>query len=104
MKVKEGHCFRENAQVARRRSRSASQRGLRKRAVFHDSSMAGAGIGISVARAMAVKTQPDRRFVRLNDERTVLRMGTARLRHRSPSREGVLLDEIQQNAACAIRK
>ena len=48
---------------------------------------------------MALDKQPACRFMRLNDERTVRRVGLAQLRHHSPSRvQRVLVDEIRASA------
>lgn len=97
--LKEGHCFRENALTACRRSK------VHPNVVFESGqfstilSMVAAGIGVSVVPAMAVQKQPGCRFVRLNDEHTERRVGTAQLRHRSPSRaQCVLLEEIRASA------
>jgi LysR family hydrogen peroxide-inducible transcriptional activator len=98
--LKEGHCFRENALAACRRSK------VHPNVVFESGqfstivSMVCAGMGVSVVPAMAVEKYSACRFVRLNDERTMRRVGLAQLRHRSPSRvQRVLVDEIRANAA-----
>jgi LysR family hydrogen peroxide-inducible transcriptional activator len=98
--LKEGHCFRENALAACRRSK------VHPNVVFESGqfstivSMVCAGMGVSVVPAMAVEKYSACRFVRLNDERTMRRVGLAQLRHRSPSRvQRILVDEIRANAA-----
>jgi LysR family hydrogen peroxide-inducible transcriptional activator len=97
--LKEGHCFRENALAACRRSK------VHPNVVFESGqfstilSMVCAGMGVSVVPAMAVEKQPGCRFVRLNDERTMRKVGLAQLRHRALSRvQRVLVDEIRANA------
>jgi LysR family hydrogen peroxide-inducible transcriptional activator len=98
--LKEGHCFRENALAACRRSR------VHPNVVFESGqfstilSMVAAGIGVSVVPAMAVEKHPGCRFIRLADERTLRKVGLAQLRHRSASRvQRILVDEIRANAA-----
>jgi LysR family transcriptional regulator, hydrogen peroxide-inducible genes activator len=97
--LKEGHCFRENALAACRRSK------VHPNVVFESGqfstilSMVSAGMGVSLVPSMAVERHPGCRFVRLNDERTVRRVGLAQLRHRSPSRaQRVLIAEIRLNS------
>lgn len=101
---KEGHCFRENALAACRRSK------VHPNVVFESGqfstilSMVAAGMGVSVVPEMAVEKHPGCSFVRLDDERTVRRVGLAQLRHRSPSRvQRILVEEIRQNARAAHR-
>ncbi len=68
--LKEGHCFRDNALAACRRSK------VHPHVVFESGqfstilSLVAAGMGVSVVPAMAVAKQPGCRSVRLNDERT----------------------------------
>lgn len=84
--LKEGHCFRENAIMACRRS------GMRPNVVFESGqfssiiAMVSAGIGISIIPAMAVHQHPGCSFVKLRDENSKRRVGLVELQERFPTR------------------
>jgi LysR family hydrogen peroxide-inducible transcriptional activator len=91
--LKEGHCFRDNALSACRRSR------VNPNVVFESGqfstivSMVATGMGVSVVPAMAVERHPGCRFVRISDERAVRIVGLAQLKHRFKTRAQCALTE-----------
>lgn len=97
--LKEGHCFRENAMAACRRSR------VDPNVIFESGhfstilSMVAAGMGVSVVPAMAASKQSGCRFVRLSDDRMERRVGLVQLKHRFPTRAQLaLIEELRQQA------
>lgn len=97
--LKEGHCFRDNALAACRRSR------IDPNVIFESGhfstilSMVATGMGVSVVPAMAVSKHADCRFVRLSDDRTGRRVGLVQLRHRFPTRaQRALIEELRHHA------
>ncbi|HVB56897.1 MAG TPA: LysR substrate-binding domain-containing protein [Candidatus Acidoferrales bacterium] len=101
--LKEGHCFRENALAACRRSR------IHPNVIFESGhfstilSMVATGMGVSVVPAMVVCKHPGCRFVRLSDDRMARSVGLMQLKHRFPTRaQRALMEELRHHAR-AIR-
>jgi LysR family hydrogen peroxide-inducible transcriptional activator len=97
--LKEGHCFRENALAACRRSR------IDPNVIFESGhfstilSMVATGMGVSVVPAMAVSKHSGCRFVRLSDDHMGRRVGLVQLRHRFPTRaQRALIEELRHHA------
>jgi LysR family transcriptional regulator, hydrogen peroxide-inducible genes activator len=97
--LKEGHCFRENALSACRRSR------VNPNVVFESGqfstiiSMVATGMGVSVVPAMAVEPHAGCKFVRISDERAVRVVGLAELKHRFKTRaQCALVEELRRCA------
>jgi LysR family transcriptional regulator, hydrogen peroxide-inducible genes activator len=97
--LKEGHCFRENALSACRRSR------VNPKIVFESGqfstiiSMVATGMGVSVVPAMAVRRQPGCKFVRISDQRAVRVVGLVELKHRFKTRaQCALVEELRRCA------
>lgn len=97
--LKEGHCFRENALSACRRSR------VNPNVVFESGqfstivSMVATGMGVSVVPEMAVERHPGCKFVRISDERAVRIVGLAQLKHRFKTRaQCALTEQLRRHA------
>ena len=97
--LKEGHCFRENALSACRRSR------VNPNVVFESGqfstivSMVATGMGVSVVPAMAVERHAGCKFVRISDERAVRVVGLVQLKHRFKTRaQCTLVEELRHCA------
>jgi len=97
--LKEGHCFRENALSACRRSR------VNPNVVFESGqfstivSMVATGMGVSVVPAMAVEKHPGCRFVPISDERALRIVGLTQLKHRFKTRaQCALVDQLRRYA------
>jgi LysR family transcriptional regulator, hydrogen peroxide-inducible genes activator len=97
--LKEGHCFRENALSACRRSR------VNPNVVFESGqfstiiSMVATGMGVSVVPAMAVEQHAGCKFVRISDERAVRLVGLVELKHRFKTRaQCALVEELRRCA------
>ena len=97
--LKEGHCFRDNALNACRRSR------VHPNIIFESGqfstilSMVGTGMGVSVVPAMAVHKQTGCQFVRISDERAARSVGLVRMKHRfSTKAECALVEQLRENA------
>lgn len=100
--LKEGHCFRENTISACRRS------GLTPNVVFESGqfatilAMVAAGMGISIVPRMAIQKMAGCRFVRLEGERNLRRIGTVRLRSHFCSRaQHAFLNHLERQAKYA---
>ncbi|PYU22516.1 MAG: hypothetical protein DMG32_18025 [Acidobacteria bacterium] len=88
--LKEGHCFRENALSACRRSRVSPN------VVFESGQFSTI---VSVLPAIAVERRPGRKFVRISDERAVRIVGLTRLKHRFKTRaQCALTDQLRRYA------
>jgi LysR family hydrogen peroxide-inducible transcriptional activator len=94
--LKDGHCFRETTIAACRRSR------LRPNVVFESGhfstilAMVATGMGVSIVPEMAVEKRPGCRFVRINDERAVRRIGVVCLKgHFQTNVQRALLQHLQ---------
>jgi LysR family hydrogen peroxide-inducible transcriptional activator len=91
--LKEGHCFRENAISACRRSR------VNPKVVFESGqfatilAMVSAGMGVSVVPQMAINDVPGCRFVLIADKKSHRKVGVVRLKYRYPTRAQVALLE-----------
>jgi LysR family hydrogen peroxide-inducible transcriptional activator len=97
--LKEGHCFRENALSACRRSRVSPNVVFESGQFSTIVSMVATGMGVSVVPAMAVERHPGCRFVRIGDERAVRIVGLAQLKHRFKTRaQCALTDELRRYA------
>ncbi|MFZ0432749.1 MAG: LysR substrate-binding domain-containing protein [Candidatus Acidiferrales bacterium] len=97
--LKEGHCFRENALAACRRSR------IHPNVIFESGhfstilSMVATGMGVSVVPAMAVNKHSGCRFVPLGDERMARSVGFVQLKHRFPTRaQRAFIEELRRQA------
>jgi LysR family hydrogen peroxide-inducible transcriptional activator len=91
--LKEGHCFRENALLACRRSRVSPNVVFESGQFSTIVSMVATGMGVSVVPAMAVERRPGCKFVRISDERAVRIVGVAQLKHRFKTRAQCALAE-----------
>ncbi len=91
--LKEGHCFRENALSACRRSRVSPNVVFESGQFSTIVSMVATGMGVSVVPAMAVERHPGCKFVRINDERAVRIVGLVQLKHRFKTRAQCALTE-----------
>jgi LysR family hydrogen peroxide-inducible transcriptional activator len=98
--LKEGHCFRDNALSACRRSR------VNPNVVFESGqfatilAMVSAGMGVSVVPEMAVSQISGCSFVPITDTRNERRIGAVRLKHRYPTRAHLaLLQHLETSAA-----
>jgi LysR family hydrogen peroxide-inducible transcriptional activator len=97
--LKEGHCFRENALAACRRSR------IDPNVIFESGhfstilAMVATGMGVSVVPAMAVSEHSGCRFVRLREDGMARRVGLVQLRHRYPTHaQRALIEELRHHA------
>ncbi len=97
--LKEGHCFRENALAACKRSR------VHPNVIFESGhfstilSMVAAGMGVSVIPAMALAKHSGCRFVRLEDDRIGRRVGLVQLKQRFPTRaQRAFVDELRRQS------
>jgi LysR family hydrogen peroxide-inducible transcriptional activator len=95
--LKEGHCFRENALSACRRSR------VNPNVVFESGqfatilAMVSAGMGVSVVPQMAISETNGCRFVLIDDKRSHRRIGLVRLKYRFATRaQNALLNHLQR--------
>jgi LysR family transcriptional regulator, hydrogen peroxide-inducible genes activator len=91
--LKEGHCFRENALSACRRSRVSPNVVFESGQFSTIVSMVATGMGVSVVPAMAVQRHTGCKFVRISDERAVRIVGLAQLKHRFKTRAQCALTE-----------
>jgi LysR family hydrogen peroxide-inducible transcriptional activator len=96
--LKEGHCFRDNALSACRRSR------VNPKVVFESGqfatilAMVSAGMVVSVVPEMATGEIPGCRFVLIGDKRSYRRIGVVRLKYRYPTRGQIaLLEHLQKS-------
>jgi len=97
--LKEGHCFRENALSACRRSRVSPNVVFESGQFSTIVSMVATGMGVSVVPAMAVERHTGCKFVRINDERVVRIVGLAQLKHRFKTRaQCALTDQLRRYA------
>jgi LysR family hydrogen peroxide-inducible transcriptional activator len=97
--LKEGHCFRENALAACRRSR------IDPNVIFESGhfstilAMVATDTGVSVVPAMVVSKHSGCRFVRLSEDGMARRVGLVQLRHRFPTRaQRALIEELRHHA------
>ncbi len=97
--LKDGHCFRDTAIAACRRTR------IRPNVVFESGhfstilAMVATGMGVSIVPEMAIERRPGCRFLRINDERSVRRIGLVYLRnHFQTHVQQVLLHHLQRKA------
>jgi LysR family hydrogen peroxide-inducible transcriptional activator len=102
--LKEGHCFRENALSACRRSR------VNPNVVFESGqfstivSMVATGMGVSVVPAIAAEKHPGCKFVRISDERAVRVVGVTQLKHRFKTRaQRAFIDQLRRYAQAQVR-
>jgi LysR family hydrogen peroxide-inducible transcriptional activator len=91
--LKEGHCFRENALSACRRSRVSPNVVFESGQFSTIVSMVATGMGVSVVPAMAVERHLGCKFVRISDERAVRIVGLVQLKHRFKTRAQCALTE-----------
>ena len=98
--LREGHCFRENAISACRRS------AVNPNIVFESGqfssilAMVSAGVGISIVPAMAVENRRDCTFILIKGDQAVRRVGLVRLKHHFPTKaQTALVDHVRQNLA-----
>ncbi len=97
--LKEGHCFRENALSACRRSRVSPNVVFESGQFSTIVSMVATGMGVSVVPAMAVQQHPGCKFVRINDERAVRIVGLAQLKYRFKTRaQCALTEQLRRHA------
>lgn len=97
--LKEGHCFRENALSACRRSRVSPNVVFESGQFSTIISMVASGMGVSVVPAMAVERHPGCKFVRISDERAFRIVGVAQLKHRFKTRaQCALTEQLRRNA------
>jgi DNA-binding transcriptional LysR family regulator len=95
--LKEGHCFRENALSACRRSRVSPNVVFESGQFSTIVSMVATGMGVSVVPAIAVERRPGRKFVRISDERAARIVGSAQLKHRFKTRaQCALTDQLRR--------
>jgi LysR family transcriptional regulator, hydrogen peroxide-inducible genes activator len=98
--LKEGHCFRENALAACRRSRVVPNVVFESGQFSTILAMVASGMGVSVVPAMAA--QPGNRcsFVRIEDKRSFRSIGVVRTKHHFPTRAVLaLMGHFESNAA-----
>jgi LysR family hydrogen peroxide-inducible transcriptional activator len=95
--LKDGHCFRETAIAACRRMK------IRPNVVFESGhfstilAMVATGMGVSIVPEMAIEKRPRCRFLRINDERSVRRIGLVYLKnHFQTHVQRVLLHHLQR--------
>jgi LysR family transcriptional regulator, hydrogen peroxide-inducible genes activator len=97
--LKEGHCFRENALAACRRSRIDPNIILESGQFSTILSMVATGMGVSVVPAMAVSNHPGCRFVRLSDNRTARSVGLVQLKQRFATRaQRAFIEDLRGHA------
>jgi LysR family hydrogen peroxide-inducible transcriptional activator len=97
--LKDGHCFRDTAIAACRRTR------IRPNVVFESGhfstilAMVATGMGVSIVPEMAIERRPGCRFLRIDDERSVRRIGLVYLKnHFQTHVQRVLLQHLQRKA------
>jgi LysR family hydrogen peroxide-inducible transcriptional activator len=78
--LKEGHCFRDNAISACRRSRLTPNVTFESGQFTTILAMVSAGMGVSIVPQMAIQRVEGCRFVRLEGERNCRKIGTVRLK------------------------
>jgi LysR family hydrogen peroxide-inducible transcriptional activator len=95
--LREGHCFRENAISACQRSN------LDPSIVFESGQFSGilamvsAGMGVSIAPAMAVEKRKGCKFIRVDDDHACRKVGLVQRRnHFSTRSQRALIDHLKQ--------
>ena len=84
--LRDGHCFRENAVAACDRARVSPQVVFESGQFSSLLGLVGAGMGISLVPAMAIRRDPQVRFLRIADPEATRTIGALTLRGRSLSR------------------
>ena len=84
--LKEGHCFRDNALAACRRSRVVPNVVFESGQFATILAMVASGMGVSVVPEMAMQPIGGCVFVRINDEQSLRTVGVVRLKHRFATR------------------
>jgi LysR family hydrogen peroxide-inducible transcriptional activator len=96
--LKEGHCFRENALAACRRSRVVPNVVFESGQFATILAMVASGMGVSVVPAMAAQTTDGCSFVRIADDRSSRSIGIVRTKHHFPTRAVLALIEHCQKS------
>ncbi|MEO5936144.1 MAG: hydrogen peroxide-inducible genes activator [Terriglobales bacterium] len=98
--LKEGHCFRESALAACRRSRVSPNVVFESGQFQTILAMVASGMGVSVVPSMAKDAHSGCRFVRITDERSYRRIGAVRLKHHYMGKaQAVFWGFLKQRAA-----
>jgi LysR family hydrogen peroxide-inducible transcriptional activator len=103
--LKEGHCFRDSTMQLCRKSKVIPQVVFESGQFATIMGMVSAGMGISAVPQMAVQTIPGCRFIPIDDDRAMRRIGVVMLnRHYQTRAEKAFTQHLVRGCACLQRK